>query len=351
MHAPITHVLPITTIRRERLLPVGGRVLVRRAQQVNPYDVIAEAVLSPEHLLLEVARGLDLPPKEADRYIQRASGEEVGEGDILAGPVGVGRRVVRAPKAGKIVVAGDGQVLLQLDTQPFELRAGYAGVVVDQIGERGVIIETTGALVQCVWGNGLVNYGLLNPLARTPDEALTSAQLDVSLRGSVVMGGYCEDENVLRAADELPLRGLILASMDSALVPVAQSVKYPIVLIDGFGKLSMNPAAYKLLSTSARRDVALNAESWNRITNIRPEIVIALTSQTTPELTIDMTPFAVGQTVRVVSPLHKGQVGTLATLPDGVGLLPSGIRAKVGEVRFESGEIVAIPLANLEIVE
>ena len=167
---------------------------------VSPVDVVAEAVLNPEHMLLDIARGLGMSAKQADKLLQCKAGDEVGEGDILAGRLGMGRRVVRAPFPGRVMVAGEGQVLLQLDGQPQELKAGYPGLVVDLIGERGVIIETTGALIQGVWGNGGINYGLLSIQALAPDALLAVEQLDVSLRGTVIFGGICTDERVLLTA-------------------------------------------------------------------------------------------------------------------------------------------------------
>ena len=350
MQAPITHILPVASIRRERLMSAEGRIIARRGQQVNPNDVVAEAVVRPEHLLLDIGLGLGLSPKEADHYIQRRAGDEVGEGDVIAGPVGIGRRVVRAPKSGIVVVAGDGQVLMELEGEFSELKAGYSGIVAEIVGARGVIIETTGSLIQGVWGNGKINFGLLNILAHAPDELVSPELLDVSLRGSVILAGYCEDEKVLRSAEELPIRGMILASMDSTLTQVALRVNYPIVLVEGFGKLAMNHDAFSILSSSGMREVAINAEPWSRFGNTRPEVVVAAAEGSFPEVPTELAAFAIGQTVRVISPPYKSMIGTLNNIPQNLVLLPSGLMAKTADVLLSSGDKVQVPLANLEII-
>jgi len=329
---------------------MSGRVLARRGQLVSAIDVVAEAVLNPEHMLLDIARGLGVSAKQADKLLQCKSGDEVGEGDILAGRLGMGRRVVRAPFPGRVMVAGEGQVLLQLDGQPQELKAGYPGLVVDLIGERGVIIETTGALIQGVWGNGRINYGLLSIQALAPDALLAAEQLDVSLRGTVIFGGICIDERALLAAEDLPVRGMILASMDSALVPLALRLSYPIVLIEGFGHLPLNPQAFKLLASSERREAALNAEPWNRLAGTRPEIILTAPSQTAHQPPLDTATYSTGQTVRIIHRPYQGQLGMLAAVYPGQIRLPSGIAAPAADVRLENGELVLIPLANLEII-
>ncbi len=348
--APITHFIPAASFQRERLLLADGRINARRGQQVNPGDVVAESTLRPEHIMLDISKGLGLGPKEADQYIQRRAGDEVGEGDVIAGPVGIGRRVVRAPKSGTVVMAGGGQILMELVGQHNELKAGYPGVVADIIGDRGVVIESIGSLVQAVWGNGKINYGLLNPLAHTPDELLTHAMLDVSLRGSVLMSGCCTDEQVLTVCDELPVRGLILASMDSTLVACALKMNYPIVLVEGFGRLPMNQAAFDIFTSGAMRETAVIAEPWDRMLNTRPEVVINLPEGVNPEILNDSLPFTVGQTVRVISSPYKSLVGSLTTLQPGLSVLPSGLRAPTASVRLLNGDTVQIPLANLEVI-
>ncbi len=350
MRAPITHILPVAAIRRERLMPAGGRIIARRGQQVRPADNVAEAVLRPEHLLLDIGRGLGLPPAEADHHIQRRAGDEVDEGDVIAGPVGIGRRVVRAPQSGRIVVAGEGQVLLELEGQFSELKAGYFGTVTEILGDRGVAIEAIGSLIQGVWGNGKINFGLLNILAHVPDEVVTPGMIEVSLRGAVVMAAICEDVKVLQSAEDLPIRGMILASMDASLADAALKVSYPIVLIEGFGRLPMNREAFSILSSAAKCEVSVNAEPWDRIGNARPEVVVSAPEGALPGVPVESAELAVGQTVRVISAPYKSMVGTLANLPRSSTTLPNGLRTQTAEVHLTSGDKAQVPLSNLEII-
>lgn len=351
MLAPIRHILPLTTITRERVLPLGGKVLARRGQKVAAPDVVAEGLVSAQHVLLDLARGLGVSMQQADRAIQRQAGDIVEAGDILAGPVGIARRVVRAPKAGKVVLIGNGQALLELNGRPFELRAGYSGMVVDLIADRGVKIETTGALIQGAWGNGRLDSGLLAVLAAVPDEVLDISRIDVSQRGAVVMGGHINNPDVLQAASDVPLRGLIVGSMSPELLPLAAKTACPVIVVEGFGNIPMSSSAFKLLSTSERRETMVIADVWNPYTGSRPEIVIALPSATSQSTPREVTEFKAGQTVRSVRAPHPGRIGALLNILPGTTRLPSGVHARAGLVRLENGENLVLPLANLEVLE
>lgn len=350
MLAPVTHILPLATVQRQRVLPVPGRVLVRKGQEIAAADTVAEVNLTPQHVVLDVARGLGLPVDKADKQVQRKAGERVSEDDVIAGPVGITKRVVRAPCSGRIIVVGSGQVLLEVDSPPFELRAGIPGEVVSLIPERGVVIENTGALVQGVWGNGRIDFGLMHALASRPEQTLTADQLDVSFRGSVILGGYCGQPDVLSTAADLPLRGLILSSMASSLVPLASNMPYPIIIVEGFGLLPMNAAAFNLLSTSDRRQVAINAEPWDRFADRRPEVFIPLPSDGRISPLRDTIEFAPDQRVRVVRAPQKSQIGTIVALLPGMQVFPSGVQGPAAQVRLENGEESVLPLANLEVL-
>ena len=350
MLASVVHILPLTTIRRERALPVPGRVLVRQGQKVAPRDVIAEAAVAPEHLLLNVPRALGVSLKDAEALIQRAVGDDVAEGDLIAGPVGLTRRVLRAPVAGQIVLIREGKVLLEVDTPPEELRAGMAGIITDLIADHGAVIETVGALVQGVWGNGRMEFGLLQNMLETPDARLSSDEMDVSLRGAVVLGGYCDDPKVLRNAADIPLKGLILSSMAASLVPLAAKVPFPVLVLRGFGFQPLDAASFKLLTSNQNREISVNAVAFDHFAGTRPEVVIPLTSASDPPPPMETEDFAVGQKVRLVRSAEPDSTGIIEQILELPAILPSGLRAVSARVHYENGETVTVPLANLEIL-
>jgi hypothetical protein len=248
------------------------------------------------------------------------------------------------------MVAGSGQVLMEVGDTRVELRAGLPGVVSQVIAERGVVIRTAGALVQGVWGNGRIDNGLITSLLEKPDDVLTAERLDVSLRGSVILGGHVRDAETLKVAAELPIRGLIVSSLLSSLIPTAYQMRYPILVMEGFGALPMNSAAFKLLTTNTKREATVNAEHFDRYSGNRPEVIIPLPISNEPPEPNNYEKFAVGQQVRMRRPPNIGMIGTISNLPAGLSTLPSGLRAVAADVRLENGESVLVPLVNLEVV-
>jgi hypothetical protein len=350
MLAPVAHFLPLTTIRRERLLPVPGRITVREGQKVNPLDVVAEAHYGGNHRLIDIARMLEIQPAVAQKLIEVKAGDQVSKGEVIARQKGFVPQIIHATAGGRVLLVGNGQVLMEVGDNTFELKAGLPGTVTRQIVDRGVEITFNGAFIQGVWGNGESNIGLMLPALTEQEGLLSAKQLDVSLRGSIVLAAYCDDPATLKAAAELPLRGLILGGMSPVLIAQALQASYPIILIDGFYKRPMNAAAFKLLSTNAKREVTLNAVAVDRQAGVKPEIYIPLPVTVEPPLPREVETFAPEQPVRLRQAPHSGEVGTLVNLKPGLTQLPNGLRAAAAIVRLESGEHILIPLANLEVL-
>jgi hypothetical protein len=349
MLAQVTHILGLTQVRRTRMLPVAGRVLVQVGQRVNASDVVAEAELATRHMLLDIRRSLNIERlDEVQETIIRHEGERVQAGDVIAETGGIFSRILRAPANGRVVMISSGRVLLEVETKRIQAQAGISGVVVDMYPERGVAIENHGALVQGAWGNGHIGEGMMVASMDAPGVELTRSALEVSLRGAVVVSCICNDAEVLRIANDLPLRGLVLSSMPSELIDLASSLEIPIMVLEGFGKIPMNEAAFKLLSTSEKRDVAINT-NFNLSAGDRPELFVPLPSlgQSAPEMTY----FAPNQTVRIQGDPYRGKIGVIAQIRPGLTILPNGVRAPAADVRLEKETQVIIPLANLEVIQ
>ena len=350
MLAPVLHVLPLTTIVRERVLPVPGKVNMHVNQRVNPTDVVAETTFAREHALLDVARTFGISASEADKLIRVKEGDRLEKDALIAEKPGLFPTTIKAPRAGRVMVCGSGQVMMEVGDARIELRAGLPGVVTQIIPDKGVVIRTAGALVQGVWGNGRIDNGQMVSLIEKPDDILVADRLDVSLRGSVILAGQVRDLDTLKAAVALPVRGLILASMPSTLIEAAYKLRFPILVTEGFGAMPMNTAAFKLLTTNNKREATVNADHLDRYTGTRPEVIIPLPVSSEPEEPNQYERFELGRHVRMQRPPNAGMLGTISELPPGLSLLPSGLRAPAAEVKLENGEVALVPLVNLEVV-
>jgi len=347
----VTHVVPLTTIRRERKLPVPGGVSVRIGQRVQASDILAEAQVTPRHYFLDIARGLGLPDREAVRHIRVNRGDRVEGGEVVAGPVGLSRRTVRAPADGRIAAISGSRVLLEVEGDPYGLRAGFPGVVTATDGTQVVTIETTGALIQGVWGNGRQEFGMMRLVGDGPDDLLQTDKLDINLRGAVLIAGMCDHPAPLHQATELSVRGVILGSLTSDLLTVAQRLPYPVIVTEGFGRLPINPMAYGLLTSNIGREAALDARPGGPHEADRPEVIIPLPSARELEVPDEVVPLTRGIRVRVLRAPHMGAVGVIQAIDEQAVPFPSGIIARAATVDLEGFGQVTVPLANLEALQ
>jgi len=350
MLTSITHILPLAQIRRQRFLPVAGTVLVRAGQEVKADEVIARADINPEHISLNVERGLGVPKNKVADYLKRDIGDDIPEGGVIASRSGVITRDIRAPRAGKLVAVGGGQVLLQVSNRPYELLAGIPGTVLEVKADMGAVIQTAGAWIQGVWGNGRLSVGALHMVAEGSDQSLTSEQLDPTLTGKILLASYCGEQRALELGVELQLKGLILGGLATRLLPVAARAPYPIMVVDGFGKIPMNMAAYKLLSTNVKRETTLNAMVFNQFLGERPEVIIPLKSVENPPMPINISQLKTSDRVRIIRAPFQGAVGTVNAILPGLTRFPSGLQVEATEVLLESGEKAVVPLANIEVL-
>ena len=345
--APLTRFLPLTEIERKRLLPVPARLLVRRGQSVTAEDVVAESLTQTRHLLLDAARALGISSKRAEAQITCKTNMSVSVGDILAGPIGLARRVLRAPQNGKVVIIYDGKILLELEGLPERCLAGLPGEVVELIPDAGAVIRTVGGLIQGAWGNGKLGSGKLAMPGGDQDRELSPGLLADIGENEIIAGGWIADPRVFAVAANLPIKGLIIGSLAPGLVELAWKADLPVLVVDGFGKSAMNSAAWRVLSGLVGNSMTINSTGWNRRSGERPEAVVPLPGSSTSPPPARFELFMPGQVVRTLGLQDPGVVGTLVDLV-GEYLFPSGFHSEAARLKLEDGSELTVPLVNLE---
>lgn len=347
---PVRHVAALCTVRRQRKLRGPGTITVRVREKVQPNDVVAEVQPPAQHHFLDLAAGLGIPPAEVSRHVKVDLGALVESGQILAGPVGLARRTMRAPANGRVLALTRGRMLFEALQDPYPMQAGLPGEVAGSDGASSVTIETTGAVVQGVWGNGRRGWGVLQVIGKGPGERLQPAKLDLTLRGALMVAGTADNPAPFHQATELSVRGMILGSMAAELIPVALRMTYPIILTDGFGQIPMNQPAFELLSGSAGREASLEATIREPFDAQLPEVIIPLPASQRAAGLDNVVPFAPGVRVRALRAPYAGATGNLLHLLPRPEAYPSGVLARSATVELAGIGPVSIPLANLEVI-
>lgn len=348
---PLTHTTPLTVIRREIRLPRPGTVLVRLTQKVQGRDAVAECEGDPEYVFLDGARGLGVEPSQVGSCMVRDRDTWVEEGDILAQREGISRRTLRAPGDGRVIALNSGRILFEQAGEMIRLRAGFPGTIVETDGIQSVTLETSGALIQGVWGNQRQDSGVMRVVGEAPDDRMTTNRLDINLRGAILVAGICESAEPLKQAAELAIRGLILGSMQADMIPYVQNLPYPVLLTEGFGMKGINRPAFDLLSGNVGREAAVLAQTLQPYSMQRPEVVISLPAKSQVDLPDEIVLLEPGVRVRIVCSRCAGETGMVREiLPEAVDY-PSGIRASSALVDLGESGSVKVPLANLEVLQ
>ena len=351
-YPPETRAIPLTLVRRERLLPTPGRVLATIGQEVAADTPVAEAEISGEVSVVNVAQLLRVPAARAYRYVKVKEGQDVTKRTVIAAKGLFGSRRLWSPVRGFVyrVDKASGRVLIRIVNQPLQLTAGMPGRVVDVVAGRGVVIETIGAQIQAAFGFGGDAYGVLRVVSRSASDALRARSIDAGAIGTIIIGGAWIDEAALQQAIQVQVRGIIAGSLDTNLLEAARRAPFPILLTEGLGRFKMSPPIFKLLKSQGGREAAISAATRTRWGVIRPEVVVPLPSDSKIEAPAFGLPLAMGVRVRIVRGVQQSLVGTVAAIPPRPLRLENGTRVRGAEIDLGEDGKVFVPFANLEIL-
>ncbi|HUT74333.1 MAG TPA: hypothetical protein VM221_05825 [Armatimonadota bacterium] len=366
-------------LRKERLLPVAGEVLVAQGQQVEAETPVARAMRPGNLTSIKVSERLGVNPGDVPGTMRKAPGEAVTAGEVIAETrsfFGLFHNACASPVAGVIehVSPLSGFVAIREAPVPLEVLAHIGGRVERVIEGQGVVVETQAALVQGIFGVGGERRGVVRMAARGPEAPLDLSLVGEQARGAVLVGGASADGESLAAAGRAGAAGVVVGGIaDTDLrafvgydIGVAitgqEQVPFTLIITEGFGSVAMAAATFELLASLAGRQASIDGETQIRAGVIRPEIIVArggIVPEQGPssvgriQSALGPSPpaqLAVGAQVRLIREPYFGRLGKVTALPAQPQPVETEAKVRVVEVELEDGRRALVPRANVEMV-
>jgi hypothetical protein len=370
MYTPGLQVKASTRYRVQRTLPIAGEVLVNAGDQVQAEQAVARTEQPGNVFPVNLANILSISPGDVPAALLHKTGDHVRQREPLAlskGLFGLFRQQALSPADGTIeaISSVTGQVILRGPPIPVEVHAFVSGQVVQLLPREGVVVETTAAFIQGIFGVGGERQGALRMASRRTQDDLTPAALTSEMRGAVVVAGRRILGDAVARAKELGVAALIAGGIDDqdlrdilgydlgVAITGSENIGLTIIITEGFGEIAMADRTFALLQSQAGRPASVNGATQIRAGVLRPEIVIPLAESraaTETAARVGGGMLEIGARVRLIRDPWFGELGTVSALPAELQLLESGSKARVLEVACESGRRVVVPRANVEMV-
>ena len=359
-----------TTVRRRRILPLPGSVLVQIGDAVHADTAVARAELPGKVVPLNLANQLGIAPDEINDYLVKKEKDSVQKDDVLAENkpfIKWFKTEIRSPITGKVesVSTITGQILLREPPRVLELRGYIDGVVAEVHPEQGVTVESTCSLVQGIFGIGGETSGELGMGVKTRAQPLLPEQLNASMKGKVVVGGAFLSATTMTRAKELGIVGLVVGGIHDkdlrallgydlgVAITGSEQVGFTLILTEGFGTIPMAPKTFALLSAHAGQKASISGATQIRAGVIRPEIIIPHSgpAAATKVAQAEREGIQLGDPVRIIRDPLFGKIGAVSGLPSELRAIPTESEVRVLEVRFPDGTTTVVPRANIEVIE
>ncbi len=223
------------------------------------------------------------------------------------------------------------------------------GRIVNQIPNRGVVIETNGSLLEAIWSSGVDGHGKLKVIAETAAEPLQVQQLGEDTSEHVLVTGAITQLDSLKKAARNNVSGLIAGSISSDLRAVAETFQFPIIITDGIGTQGMAKPIFQLLQESDACDASLFCKVQSDF-HSRPAIIIPKSEKPKIETPRAHESIKVGRIVRILRPPYSSQAGEVVRLYTMSKTTAIGTRAHGADVKLEDGHVIFVPFANLDLM-
>jgi biotin carboxyl carrier protein len=370
-YTPGLKVLSETVIRKDRLLPLDGEVLVKKSDTVKATDIVAETFLPGNVVTVNIANKLGVSPEDVPGAMKVAIGDKVTKGQIIAEMksfFGLLSNKCDSPTDGTVENISNvtGQVILREAPMPVQVTSYIDGVVSEVYPRKGIQVETTATFVQGIFGIGREAHGELVLRAEGPDTVLEAAAIKPEDKGKILLGGSLVTAGALKKAMQVGVVGIVVGGFydkdlrdflgyDLGVAITGHEEGITLIVTEGFGKMRMADATFELLKSRCGMTASINGATQIRAGVIRPEIIIPLSGVKTNrdvDKEKESSPgLAVGSRIRAIREPYFGKLGEVVGLPPELRELETEAMVRVLEAKFDDGTMAVIPRANVELIE
>lgn len=359
-----------TILRKARLLPVAGDVLVKEGDHVSHDTIVAQTYLPGDIEMIPVAAILGVDPRELPRTMLKSEGDTVEKDELIAQTkafFGLFKSEYRAKKEGVISLISQvtGMIGLQDLPQPLKRDAYVAGEIIEVIPNNGVIVEAAVSFVQGIFGVGGEQHGELMIIAE-PKDIVVPDMIDSDCKDKILVGGSLVTLDAFQKAEEFGVKGIVTGGINSdeldsylgyemgVAITGQEDIGLTCIITEGFGEMAMAGHTFELLTELEGQLAAINGATQIRAGVIRPEVVVPLKNfESTDvirrdELAGGMYP---GTRVRIIRQPYFGAIGTVKHLPMELQRVETESWVRIMAVQLDDNEVVMIPRANAEIME
>src|SRR4030042_1147115 len=290
-YTPGLKIKRVETVRKERVLPVEGVVLVEVGDKVDFHTTLARTEIPGDAEILNVHELLDIDPGSVYDYMLKKMGEDFKEGELLAKYTafwGLVKNYVYAPFSGTVEsISGlTGQVIIRQHNIPLEIDSYISGKVVQIVKDKGAMVETEAAFIQGIFGFGRGNHGEIAMAVSSPSELLKEEHIKAEQKGKVIVGGSGVTSAAYKKAIEIGVKGIVVGGMNvedligilggaiGGAITGEVDVEITVIATEGFGALPMSDRTFNLLRDMEGRLSAINGATPTRAGVLRPEIII-----------------------------------------------------------------------------
>lgn len=371
-YTPGLRVTERTLIRKKRILPIPGTVVVKKGDKVSAATIVARTELPGKVNTVNVVNLLGITPEDLPHYMLKKEGEAIELNEIIAESkpfIKWFKTTVKSPVKGKIesISTITGQVLLREPPQPLELNAYIDGEVVEVIEGQGAVVETLASYIQGIFGVGGETHGVLAMAVKSPDEVLTVDKILPEFKDKIIIGGSQVSGETLKKAVQTGVKGIVIGAFHDkdlkqllgydlgVAITGTEKIGLTLVITEGFGTITMAKKTFDLLASKVGKKAAISGATQIRAGVIRPEIII---SDPTLKEKVGSShegwergAMKEGDSIRIIRDPFFGRIGRVKALPNELRNIETESPTRVLEADFPDGVTAVIPRANVELIE